>query len=188
MVIYIEPGMAFGTGLHVTTQFCLRMIEAAFSNNLENNFAPNFTPDFAPCRVLDVGTGSGILSILCALLHKESEITALDIDGDALRNASENLAINNVSERINLHLGTTADLKSEIGSERFDCIFSNLTSEDIIALLPEYERLCSPGALAICAGIVEEKLPQLEKVLIERGWKILTRELNKGWAGLVLKF
>lgn len=166
-VIYIEPGMAFGTGLHVTTQYCLRMIEAQKQIG----------------KALDVGTGSGILSIACALLHDESEITALDIDPQAIKTASENCQENGVAERVRLVLGTTNTLKDQ----SYNVIFSNLTAEDIMALLPEYERLLVAGGLVFCAGILEEKMSNLKTSLAARRWKILNIELRNGWAGLCVQ-
>src|SRR5271156_6376310 len=79
-VIYIEPGLAFGTGLHATTQYCIRCIEKQGSIG----------------SALDVGTGSGILAIACALIHPGSKVLALDIDPQAIKTARENLEINQV--------------------------------------------------------------------------------------------
>jgi ribosomal protein L11 methyltransferase len=166
-IILIEPGMAFGTGLHTTTQYCVRMIEGE--------------PKIA--SALDVGTGSGILAIACALLHEESKVIALDIDPQAIKTADENCVLNKVADQIKLIVGTTNNLKSQ----RFPFLFSNLTCEDIIALLPEYERLLQAGGKVFCAGILEEKLTQLQTALSARHWKSLASELKNGWAGLTIQ-
>ncbi len=166
-IIFIEPGMAFGTGLHTTTQYCLKMIGE--QQHIRS--------------ALDVGTGSGILAIACALLHEESEITALDIDPQATKTADENCRLNGISEQVKLILGTTNSLKNQ----RFQFIFSNLTCEDILALLPEYERLLEPAGTVLCAGILEEKSPKLQSTLAARRWKILNTELKNGWVGLTIQ-
>jgi ribosomal protein L11 methyltransferase len=166
-IIYIEPGMAFGTGLHTTTQYCVRMIEA--HNDITT--------------ALDVGSGSGILAIACALLHEGAEITAFDIDPQVQKTAAENFEINGVTDRIKLFTGTTNSLKDE----RFKFIFSNLTCEDIIALLPEYERLLAEGGQVFCAGILEERLPLIQAALSSRHWKTVHSELKNGWVGLTIQ-
>ena len=150
-VIWIEPGMAFGTGLHATTQYCLRMIEK----------------EAKIVNALDVGTGSGVLAIACALLNETSKIVAVDIDPQAIKTADENCRLNEVAEQVELIVGTTNNLKSQ----RFHYMFSNLTCEDIVALLPEYERLLEHGGKVFCAGILEEKLSQLQNALAARHWR-----------------
>ena len=166
-IIFIEPGMAFGTGLHTTTQYCVRMIERH--------------PDIT--SALDVGSGSGILAIACALLHENAKITAFDIDPQVQKTAAENFETNGVSERIKLFTGTTEALKDE----RYKFIFSNLTCEDIIALLPEYERLLDEGGQVFCAGILEERLPLLQTALTSRKWTITDLEPRNGWVGLTIQ-
>jgi ribosomal protein L11 methyltransferase len=166
-IIYIEPGMAFGTGLHTTTQYCIRMIEA--HNDITT--------------ALDVGSGSGILAIACALLHEQAQITAFDIDPQVQKTAAENFETNGVTDRIKLFTGTTNALKDE----RFKFIFSNLTCEDIIALLPEYERLLDESGQVFCAGILEERLPLIQAALSNRHWKTVHSELKNGWVGLTIQ-
>jgi ribosomal protein L11 methyltransferase len=165
-VIYIEPGMAFGTGLHATTQFCMTAIENE--------------PEILDA--LDVGTGSGILAIAAALLNPSCKILAVDNDPESVRTANLNNELNNVSEQVEVILGTTASVRNR----RFKHIFSNMTCEDIIALLPEYERLIAPEGVVFCAGVLTEKSHLLEKALAERGWKVLHREESGIWTGLTV--
>lgn len=165
--IFIEPGMAFGTGLHATTKYCLRALERL-------SLAQN---------VLDVGTGSGILSIACALLHPASLITAIDIDPVAIDNARHNVALNGVQDRINLIAGSTELLDSQT----FDTILSNLTCEDIVGLLLEYLRLLRPEGTIICAGILKEKLALLEGALTQYPLSIVESEVDEMWAGIEVK-
>ena len=115
-VIWIEPGMAFGTGFHFTTQFCLCALEKHIQ----------------PGNVLDVGSGSGILSIAAAKLAPDRQITALEIDTLACRVARENFALNHVSGQITLIEGSV----EKVQGQKFNIILSTLTCEDNLALLP----------------------------------------------------
>lgn len=171
MVILIEPGLAFGTGFHATTQFCLKSLEAE-----------------APKRhkVVDVGTGSGILAIGFAFLNKTAEIYAVETDPLACKVARENFELNGVADRIKLIEGSTETLSAPEFAGSFDLILSNLTYEDIRALLPDYVKLAKPGANILMAGILKEKLPLLEKDLAGTNLKVTTQELNDMWAGLVV--
>jgi len=166
-VILIEPGMAFGTGLHTTTQFCMRTLE---SRDLGR-------------KVLDVGTGSGILAICCALINCELDITGVDTDPVAIEVAGTNLELNGVVDRVKLVVGST----EAVANQQYDCLLSNLTCEDIVALLPEYKKLLPTGGSVICAGILQEKLPLLEKALPGSGFDLASKELENGWAGVVLQ-
>ncbi len=166
-VIVLEPGMAFGTGLHTTTQYCLTAFE----------MQPH------PQRILDVGTGSGILAIAAAMLTgPKAVIIGVDIDQVAIDNAAKNLELNKVQKRVELICGGT----DAVTRKDFDVLFSNLTCEDIISLLPEYERLLAPGGFVICAGILKEKLPMLTKELKKRKWVVRDEKIQGMWAGLVI--
>jgi len=165
-LIIIEPAMAFGTGLHATTRYCLSALDCFPIGE----------------DVLDVGTGSGILAIGAALLYPGVAITAVDTDPVAIESAAENLRLNNVADRIGLVVGSTETLESQA----YDTILSNLTCEDILALLIEYLRLLRPGGHVICAGILREKLPLIEERIESYPLSIIDRELGEMWAGITL--
>lgn len=167
VVIFIEPGMAFGTGLHATTQFCLRALES---------YPPK-------ASVLDVGTGSGILAIACAHLNADARIVALDIDPVAIDTAREDLILNNVDGRIELLVGSTEHVKGQT----FDVILSNLTCEDIVALLPDYMKLLEPDGHILCAGILKEKFPLLEAAIAKHKMTMIKVEHTGQWVGVVLR-
>ncbi len=167
VVILIEPGMAFGTGLHATTQFCLRALES---------YPPKSS-------VLDVGTGSGILAIACAHITPNVRIVALDIDPVAIETAQEDLHLNNVDGRIELIVGSTENVKGQT----FDLILSNLTCEDIVALLPDYMKLLEPDGHILCAGILKEKLPLLEAAVAKHKMTMIQVEHTGQWVGVVLR-
>ncbi len=166
-ILILEPGMAFGTGLHATTQYCLCAFE----------MQPK------PQRIIDVGTGSGILAIAAAMLTgPKAVIIGVDTDPIAIEVATKNLELNKVEGRVELICGST----EEVSRKDFDVIFSNLTCEDIISILPEYERLLAPGGFVICAGILKEKLKMLDKVLSKRRWVKRDEQISGIWAGITI--
>lgn len=165
-VIIINPAMAFGTGLHATTQYCLKAIEKFDLNK----------------RVLDVGTGSAILSIAVAHLYPSASIVALDILEGAIENAGENVRSNGVEDRIELLVGSP----QAVLARQFDCILSNITCEDIIALLPDYLRILAPSGKIICAGILKEKRPLLDAAIEKHGLRVVHEEETGDWLGITL--
>jgi ribosomal protein L11 methyltransferase len=166
-IIWIEPGMAFGTGFHYTTQFCLKAIEKHLQEG----------------RLLDVGTGSGILAIAAAQLFPGSRICALETDPLACRVARENIALNRVENQITLLEGST----EEVRGQKFDAILANLTCEDNLALLSDYAGLLSRGGLAVMTGILLEKLPVIESGLDKHGFRVVEKEAYEIWAGIVVE-
>lgn len=166
-IIFIEPGLAFGTGFHATTQFCLKALES--QSKCQN--------------VLDVGTGSGILAIAVALMTDTAKITAVEIDPVACKVANENFAINGVDRRVEMIEGTS----EKVAGRKFDVILSNLTCEDNVALLPEYMTLLESQGKIIMSGILKEKLPRLEKSIKENNCTIAHSEIGDMWAGLVVE-
>lgn len=164
--LFIDPGMAFGTGLHATTRYCLGAIERIAN----------------PGDVVDVGSGSGILAIAVALLNPEAKITAVEIDGIAVENSCYNFKLNRVEARIEMLTGEL-DL---VQDRKFDTILSNLTCEDNMALLPDYAKILKPDGRVICAGILLEKLDRLLPVIEDTGFAIVDKDTSNGWAGLTL--
>ncbi|MFC1494856.1 50S ribosomal protein L11 methyltransferase [Thermodesulfobacteriota bacterium] len=144
-VIRIDPGTAFGTGKHETTKMCLQALE-------EN--APE-----KPWAMLDVGTGSGILSVYGAMLGAE-KITAIDIDPEAVRWAKKNIELNKLPVEIDL---STTPLESVSGT--YDVIAANIILNTILELSPLFPGLLSPGGLLILSGILREQAEKVEKKL-----------------------
>ncbi len=143
LVLRIDPGMAFGTGGHETTRLCLEVLEQVME--LGN-------PGSAP-SLLDLGTGSGILAMAASLLGA-GRILALDIDPDAVEVARENLALNQLSSRV--ECGTTP---LEALTERFDIILANILAEELVRLAPYLSGCLHPGGALILSGILAEKEP-----------------------------
>jgi ribosomal protein L11 methyltransferase len=166
-IIQIDPGMAFGTGTHETTRLCLEAIEAHWAGG----------------SMIDVGTGTGILAIAAALLAEDSRIVAIDIDPLAVEVARENLRINGVAERIEIHEGQPADFSSR----PFNFVVANLTAEVIIALMDDLVACLQPRGLMILSGILTTLRPEVEAAAALAGLKIMERGEAGEWAMLVAR-
>jgi ribosomal protein L11 methyltransferase len=141
-IIVIEPKMAFGTGKHETTQLCLRAINKAVEPGM---------------KILDLGTGSGILSIYAAMLGA-SEILGLDIDPEAVPNAKENAETNNVSDIFEARTGSMEQVDK---NNYYDMIIANLIYEGIVKLFDDFLKALKPGGKLILSGILDEQESQL---------------------------
>jgi ribosomal protein L11 methyltransferase len=193
VVIYLEPGMAFGTGLHPTTRLCLEALEVHL---------------VAGSRVLDVGTGSGILSIAAAKLGAES-VLALDTDPVAVTVAQENAALNKVAGRVSLHYGTlgrtgghgwglapsnkdwglapsnkdNGQVMLETG--QFGLVLVNILAPVIIAMGPALAARLAPSGRLITAGLVDHQEEKVRRSLASEGLQIIERAQEEDWVCLV---
>lgn len=146
IVLEIDPGMAFGTGTHPTTKLCLEALERIYCR--EGAYAG---AERLPLEVLDVGTGSGILTIGAVKLGAE-RVAAIDIDPEAVRVARENLRQNAVDREVTV---STTPLQKLPGS--FDLVLANILAEELVRLAPELVRRLNPGGFLILSGILVEK-------------------------------
>ncbi|WP_243372272.1 50S ribosomal protein L11 methyltransferase [Geotalea sp. SG265] len=147
LVLTLDPGMAFGTGAHPTTKMCLEVLESIFLG--EGAFHDAATA--APATVLDVGTGSGVLSIAAAKLGAE-RVMAIDIDADAVIVAEENAALNDCLNVV--HLSTTP-LQAVKG--RFALVLANILAEELVRLAGELAAKVAPAGYLVLSGILCEK-------------------------------
>ncbi len=138
-VIELDPGMAFGTGTHGTTRLCLEALAALYEGG-----AP-------PQRVLDVGTGSGILSIAAAALGA-GRVLACDIEEEARRTARENVARNGVARQVEV-----TELPLEELEGGFEIVLANIIAEELVRLGPELVRRLTAGGALVLSGILHEK-------------------------------
>ncbi len=139
----IDPGMAFGTGEHPTTQMIVEW--------LDQNHAQKFT------QILDIGTGSGILAIAAKKFFPHAFITATDLDTNCKEEVPKNFALNALTlDQIELRCGDSADLRllSESG-KRFDLILSNIYGEVLARLAPDIEKLLSPQGTWVATGVLD---------------------------------
>jgi ribosomal protein L11 methyltransferase len=166
-VIRIDPGTAFGTGKHETTRMCLKAIE----ENVPRK----------PWNMLDVGTGSGILSIYGAMLGA-NEITSIDIDPEAVRWAEKNIELNEIPVKIDL---STTPLE-EI-DRTYNIVVANLIKSTILELMPLFPKVLAPEGLIIFSGILKEQINMIEECISESGLEKINEKIMGEWACLMVK-
>ncbi len=177
IVIDIEPSMAFGTGTHPTTRLCLRALEKAFTGVYNLPLRGGRTPR----SVLDVGMGSGILSIAAVKLGAW-HVLGIDIDQRAIDNARENIRINRLRGRIRMRRATI----SQIG-EQFDLVVANIDTKTIEEMrFPLMDRVAERGTL-ILSGILEGEVDPLRKLFPEQPFTMVEVSREDGWACVVLQ-
>lgn len=171
VVLTLDPGMAFGTGLHPTTQSCLRA--------LEDIVAPGMS-------VLDAGTGSGILAIAAARLGA-TEIAAFDTDALAVRATLDNATQNGVQELIHVWRGELDGARGETERETWDVVVANILAPVIIQLLLSEGLLghVAPDGRLILSGIIEEQGPGVEAALAEAGGRVIRTITAGDWVTYV---
>jgi ribosomal protein L11 methyltransferase len=175
IVIELDPGMAFGTGLHPTTQMCLL--------TLEKHLQPGD-------RVLDLGTGSGILAIAAVKLEAASCL-AYDIDPVAVESARANVAANGVQEAVRVMRGSLAealDFKRENLKSGFDLALVNILAKIIVELCGKgLSDAVKPGGLAAFAGLIDTQEAEVRGALERSGLQVIERAQEKDWVGLLCR-
>lgn len=165
LVLEIDPGMAFGTGTHETTSLCIE--------EMEKHVKPHQL-------VYDIGCGSGILSVAAALLGAE-KVIAIDLDELAVKITKENLAMNQVEERVEVFQGNLMDVLDQPA----DIIVSNIIAEIIVKMCEDVWQYIKPGGIWISSGIIRDKQHEVEKAIQDAGLIILeTREMGE-WVSVV---
>ena len=164
-ILEIDPSSSFGTGTHNTTQLCICELERLVKSG---------------DRLLDMGCGSGILSVAAHMLGAE-DVTAVDIDPSAVRIAAENAEKNGFA----LHTGVgdvigDAELSARIGGD-YDIIVANIVADVIIGLSPLVRPMLAPGGLFLCSGIIDDRAQEVADRLRENGWEILETRSAEGW-------
>ncbi len=165
--IRIYPGQGFGTGTHETT----RLAAVALEKEIED--------ETGSLSVLDVGTGSGILAILAAKRGAD-RIVALDIDEEALANARENCAHNQVNGQISLVSHPLTRIE-----ETFTLIVANIIAPVLLQMAPEFPRLLKSGGRLILSGILVDQIPELTKTYADLGFFLKPTETMNDWAAFV---
>ena len=169
VVIELDPGQAFGTGRHASTYMCLEFLDELFSGSEEIFF-----------RMVDVGTGSGILSLAAAALGGP-EITALDNDPLALPVAADNLAANGLLGRVFL---VCAGPEAIRGS--YDLVVANLTSADLLNLALELERLTGAGGYLVLSGVLTDQAEEVIEGFTALGLMLERRKVREEWTALLM--
>lgn len=167
VIIELDPGMAFGTGTHETTRMCLELLEKYVSPQK---------------KVLDVGCGSGILSIGAAKLGA-AETFAVDIDANAVRIAKENAQVNHVKNEIEVVCG---DLTDKVQGT-YDIVVANIIADAIIKLSSSIGQFLKEDGIYITSGIILNRLEDVETALRENGFQIYEILREGDWAALVCR-
>lgn len=167
----IDPGMAFGTGAHPTTQLCLELIEACFAGS--------------PCPTIDLGTGSGILAI-AALLLGAPHALGVDIDEETLPAAQENARRNGVDSQLELGLGSLAEIRSGAFSlQRAPLVLANILAPVLVRLLDEgLADLLTRGGELVLSGILAEQSLDVEQALQKHGLLLIEKRQSGDWLAL----
>ena len=172
--LILEPGLTFGTGSHATTRLCLMA--------LEKHVKPGM-------RVVDLGCGSGILSI-AALKLGAAEARAIDIDDKCINVAYENAAMNGIGKDtytvLSGNILTDQSAVEQLGGG-YDIVVANIVSDIIIALAPQARYYMKEDALFLCSGIIDTRAEEVKGKLVEAGFEVLEERSADGWFSFLCK-
>lgn len=171
IVLTLDPGMAFGTGLHPTTRLCLELLEQGMQ---------------AGMRVLDVGTGSGILALAAAKLGA-AHVDAIDNSSVASESATANAAMNDLRQRIKVVLGVLDEQEAARVEGQYDLVLANILAHVIGSLAPQLAQVLAPGGLLIVSGIIEARRPDAEQPLLKAGLELVGQRQIDDWLALVYR-
>ena len=170
--VYLDPGLTFGTGSHASTQLCLE--------GVEEHTAPG-------CSVLDLGCGSGILSI-AALVLGAGYAAAVDIDPKAVGVAYENAALNGIGKDIyHVCAGDVIgdeELAGRLAERRYDLVLANIVADVIIPLSARVPQLMAPDGVFLCSGIIHSRTDEVAAALAAHGLTVTKKREKNGWAAL----
>lgn len=171
----INPGCSFGTGSHESTRMCIEEIEKHLKKG---------------DNVLDLGCGSGILSVI-ALLLGAREATAVDIDPMAVETAYKNLALNNLPKEIyhgyDGDITTDEELCAKLAEEKYDIVLANIVADVIINLSGYVKNFMKQDGVFICSGIIIERKEEVKEALKNAGLTVICEKVMGEWAAFVLK-
>ena len=166
-VISLDPGAAFGTGAHATTYLCLSMLETLVNDKT---------------KVLDIGTGSGILAVAACLLGAKSAV-GVDIDELAVETANKNALINGVSDKTEFLLGDLADKISG----KYDIICANIVADVVMRLFDTVADYLAEGGYLLVSGIIDIRSKEVEASAAAHGFKIIKAPTREEWHAYLLK-
>ncbi len=168
-ILHIDPGTAFGTGMHETTQLCIRQIKKYLTPETE---------------LLDVGTGSGILAIL-ALMYGAKHAVGTDLDPCAVEAVAQNMESNGISEEsFQMMIGniiTDQDVQDRVGCECYDIVVANILADVLVSLTPVIVRQMKKGGIYITSGIIDTKEQVVRDAVEAAGLEILEVTCQGEW-------
>ena len=173
MVIHIDPGTAFGTGMHETTQLCIRALKRYLKPGTE---------------LLDAGTGSGILSI-AALMLGASHAVGTDLDPSTEMAVPDNLEANKIAqEQMELIIGNLIDdrkTQDQVGYDRYDIVTANILADVLVPMMPPAARALKTGGICITSGILEGKELLVAKAMEDAGMEVQEEDRQGEWVCLI---
>ena len=172
IVIEIDPGLAFGSGLHPTTQLCLKLFEEM---------------DLSGQSFFDVGTGSGVLSIAALKLGAEP-IRAVDIDDVAVRVAQENFELNGFPlDQVDAPIETAVGSAADMGERQWQLVVANILAHILIQLMPQLAAAITPGGKLILSGMIAEQEAEVTAEAQTHGLTVIDRKTEEDWVALVVE-
>ena len=175
MVIHIDPGTAFGTGMHETTQLCIRQLKKYVTEDTE---------------ILDVGCGSGILGMLALKLGAKHSV-GTDLDPCAIDATYENMDNNGISrDQYEVMIGNIIDDKAvqdKVGYEKYDIVAANILADVLVPLTPVIIHQMKPGAVYITSGIIEDKEQVVVEAVKAAGLEVLEVNHQGEWVSVVAR-
>ncbi len=171
LVILMDPGRAFGTGHHETTRLCLEQLESIVHNGMDD----------MPGSLLDVGTGSGILAIGGALLGFDP-VLGVDVDGEAVEVARENISLNKLTCRIELRTGSVRDVPG-----RFRVVVANIQAHPLVELAGPLIQRLEPGGRLLLSGILLEQEQHVREAYEAWGGRFRSLERQGEWCLLLFE-
>ena len=174
-ILHIDPGTAFGTGMHETTQLCIRQIKKFV------------TPD---TTLLDVGSGSGILAII-ALMYGAKKAVGTDLDPCALEAVKENMAANGIREEdFTMMIGniiTEKEVQDKVGYMCYDIVVANILADVLVMLTPVIVAQMKKGGIYITSGIINEKEETVVKAVKEAGLEVVEITYQGEWVSVTAR-
>ena len=165
-ILHIDPGAAFGTGTHATTSLCLSMLE-------------NYVVEGS--KMLDIGCGSGILSIASVLLGAETAV-GVDIDTQSVKTAKENAELNNVSGKTEYIVGDLADKISG----KYNVVCANIVADVVIRLLGDVRTFMEENAVLLVSGIIDARENDVLAAAEKHGFKVKEKQYKDNWCAFAL--
>lgn len=175
MILHIDPGTAFGTGMHETTQLCIRQLRKHITEDT---------------KLLDVGTGSGILSIL-SLMFGAKEAAGTDLDPCAVEAVAENKKANHIPDDqfrvLTGNLITEKEVQDQIGYECYDIVVANILADVLVALTPVVVDCLKPGGIYITSGIIDEKEGVVAEAVRKAGMEVIETTYQGEWVSITAR-
>lgn len=181
ILIEIDPGISFGTGKHETTQLCIRGLLKYIRGN------EDFTPEWTAPKVLDVGCGSGILSIV-ALKLGACEVVGSDLDIDCIRSTRSNMEVNHLDPSLGtFYVGNLIDdsaLQEQAGRETYEIVVANILADVIIPMAPVVWACLKEGGFFITSGIIDFKENEVRRAIEAAGFTVAETNVQGEWVSI----